>query len=168
MAASRAGLDVAGAVGVRAGALLLGGMLVLPAPRPVVYRAFTDPAVLAKWWRPGGCTISSVEMSAELGARYRMQTESPQGAGSTRGEWLVIDPPRRLAFTVASEPPDRDDVETVVRATFNDLGGVTALRWGHGLFRTEACRAAHREAWTTSLDGLERLLMAGCRSADDQ
>lgn len=154
-------MGILGDASKRSGALLLGGMLVLPAPRTVVYGAFSDSEMLAKWWGPEGFTIESADLNIETRDTYRMELRSPQGTRSeARGEILRVDPPKRLQFSFGWEVPNADDVETVVSLMFNELGGATAVRWGHGRFLTEARRASHRQSWAESLDRLESLVMA--------
>jgi uncharacterized protein YndB with AHSA1/START domain len=74
------------------------------------------------------------------------------------GEFRVVDPPVRLAYTFLWEEPDPDDVETRVSLSFRDLGESTEVAFTQGAFKTEARRALHRDGWTDAFDRLERLL----------
>lgn len=74
------------------------------------------------------------------------------------GEFREVAPPHRLAFTFVWEPPDPDDVETLVKLTFRDLGGRTEVGFRQGAFKTDERRELHRGGWTESFDKLERLL----------
>ena len=74
------------------------------------------------------------------------------------GEFREVDPPERLAFTFNWEPPDPDDVETLVTLSFRDRDGSTAVALEQGAFKTEARRELHRDGWGESFDRLERLL----------
>jgi uncharacterized protein YndB with AHSA1/START domain len=141
------------------GGLTLELRRVLPAPRPAVFAAFTDPAALATWWGPQGFSIPSLEFHARVGHPYRIEMQPPEGAAfHLAGEFRVVDPPARLAFTFAWEPPDPDDVETLVTLVFSDLGGSTEVTLTQGPFTTEVRLALHRAGWTDSFDKLERLL----------
>jgi uncharacterized protein YndB with AHSA1/START domain len=51
------------------------------------------------------------------------------------GEFLEIDPPRRLAYTFRWEEPDPDDQETVVTLSLDALGD--ARRVSQGEFASE-------------------------------
>jgi uncharacterized protein YndB with AHSA1/START domain len=144
---------------VRSEELLLEMERVLPAPRPVVFAAFSDPNELMKWWGPEGFTIPSLKFQARVGESYRIEMQPPEGDPFyLTGEFREVDPPARLACTFVWEPPDPDDVRTLVDLSFRDLGEATEVAFTQGPFKTEARRALHRDGWTDSFDKLERLL----------
>lgn len=131
----------------------------LPGPASAVFAAFTDPEVLARWWGPAGFGVPALEFSARVGDRYSIEMQPPEGEPFfLAGEFREVDPPHRLAFTFMWEPPDTDDVETLVLLSFRDLGGSTEVTQTQGRFRTEARRALHRDGWGQSFDRLEQLL----------
>jgi uncharacterized protein YndB with AHSA1/START domain len=74
------------------------------------------------------------------------------------GEFREVDAPTRLAFTFAWEPPNPDDVETLVDLSFRDLGDSTEVAFSQGKFKTEERHELHRNGWGDSFDKLERLL----------
>lgn len=132
---------------------------VLPAARSTVFRAFTDPDELARWWGPEGFTIPSLDFEPRPGERYRMKMQPPEGdAFYLAGEFREVDPPDRLAFTFAWEDPDPDDLENLVELTFRDLGESTEVALVQRPFKTEARHELHRDGWSDSFDKLERLL----------
>jgi len=134
---------------------------VVAAPPPVVFRAFSHPAELAKWWGPEGFTIPSLDFVPRVGERYRIEMQPPEGdAFYLTGEFREVDPPSRLSFTFAWEDPDPDDVETLVELTFRDLGESTEVALAQGSFKTEPRHELHRSGWTDSFDKLERLIAA--------
>ncbi len=134
---------------------------VLPAPPPSVFTAFTDPNQLRRWWGPEGFTVASLRFQAQVGEDYRIEMQPPDGdAFYLTGEFREVDAPIRLAYTFVWEPPDPDDVETLVALSFADLGVSTGVAFTQGPFKTEARRALHRDGWTESFDKLERLLSA--------
>jgi uncharacterized protein YndB with AHSA1/START domain len=51
----------------------------LNASRPVVFRAFTDPDILARWWGPEGFTNIFQEFSVTPGAFWRFVMRGPDG-----------------------------------------------------------------------------------------
>jgi uncharacterized protein YndB with AHSA1/START domain len=134
---------------------------VLPAASSVVFAAFSDPDDLVKWWGPGGFTIPNLEFEARPGEHYRIEMQPPDGDPFyLTGEFREVDPPFRLAYTFVWEPPDDDDVETLVVLSFGDLGESTEVSLTQGRFKTEARRELHRDGWTESFDKLERLISA--------
>jgi uncharacterized protein YndB with AHSA1/START domain len=146
----------------QSGELVLETQRLLPAARPVVFAAFTQPNELAKWWGPQGFTIPSIEFEPRAGGTYRIQMQPPEGDSFyLTGLFRKVDPPVRLAYTFAWEDPDPDDVENLVDLSFRERGESTEVALTHGPFETEARRALHREGWADSFDKLEDLLVPG-------
>jgi uncharacterized protein YndB with AHSA1/START domain len=132
---------------------------VLAAPPRVVFDAFADPDKLAQWWGPAGFTVPSVDFDPRPGGSYRIEMQPPEGAAfHLVGEFREVDPPARLAFTFVWEPPDPDDVETLVELSFRDLGESTEAVLSQGTFGTEPRRDLHRDGWSDTFDRLEQFL----------
>jgi uncharacterized protein YndB with AHSA1/START domain len=132
---------------------------VLPAARPVVFGAFSDPTQLAKWWGPEGFTTPSLGFQPCVGRRYRIEMQPPEADRFyLAGEFLEFERPAHLAFSFVWEDPDPDDVETVACLSFRDLGEATEVALSQGPFKTQARLALHRDGWTDSLDKLEHIL----------
>jgi uncharacterized protein YndB with AHSA1/START domain len=94
-----------------------------------------------------------------VGASYRIEMQPPEGDSFyLTGEFREVDPPSRLAFTFAWEPPDPEDVTTLADLSFRDVGGSTEVTFNQGPFRTEERRSLHEAGWGDSFDKLERLL----------
>ena len=126
-----------------------------------MFKACTGPAELSRWWGPKGFTAPSVEIDLRVGGRYRIVMQPPQGdAFRLSGEFREVIPPSRLAYTFRWEPPDPDDVETLVVLVLNGLGMRTELEVTHGVFATLPRRALHEAGWTETLDRLQGLLPA--------
>lgn len=131
----------------------------LPFPRPLVYRALTEPGELVKWWGPRGFSAPSVDFDPLVGGSYRIAMQPPEGdLFYLSGEFREVDPPVRLAYTFRWSPPDPDDRETVVSLSLQDRDGGTEVLLIHGGFATEGRRALHEAGWTDSLGRLEQVL----------
>lgn len=131
----------------------------LPAAPSLVFEVFTDPNELARWWGPEGFSTPSLEFEPRVGESYRIEMQPPEGdAFYLTGEFRVVDPPTRLAYTFRWEDPDPDDVETVVDLSFRDFGESTEVVFTQGLFKTEARHELHRDGWTDGFNKLEALL----------
>ncbi len=80
---------------------------VLRAPPERVYRAFLDPAAMAKWLPPDGYTCTVHHLDARVGGTYRMSFED--FATGTRhafgGEYVELVPHQRLRWTDRFEDP---------------------------------------------------------------
>ena len=132
---------------------------VVPAAPAVVFRAFSAPDELAKWWGPKGFTTPALDFNPRVGDRYRIEMQPPEGeAFYLTGEFREVDPQNRLAYTFIWEDPDPDDVEMLAELSFRDLGESTEVVLTQGPFKTEARRELHRNGWTESFEKLEQLV----------
>ena len=132
---------------------------ILHAPCEELFRALTEPTELAKWWGPAGFSTPEIELDLRVGGGYRFGMQPPDGdLFHLAGEFLEIDPPRRLAYTFRWEEPDPDDRETVVRLSLAALGDATRVALWHGEFATQARLALHASGWTDSLVKLRESL----------
>ena len=132
---------------------------VLPAPRPAVWEALTNPRRLSQWWGPAGFEIPEIDFDPRVGAGYRITMQPPDGEPfHLNGEFREVDPPNRLAFTFNWEPPDPDDRETLAELTLTERGEETEVSFSQGPFATEERRAVHEGGWRDSFEKLERLL----------
>ena len=134
---------------------------VLPATPSVVFKACTEPMTLAKWWGPRGFTTPSIEIDLRVGGRYRFAMQPPDGAlFHLLGDFREIDPPSRLAYTFLWEPPDPDDLETLVMLSFRATDASTEVDLTQGVFATEPRRALHEQGWSASFERLREVVSA--------
>ena len=132
---------------------------VLNAQNDRIFRAFTEPSELAKWWGPHGFTTPEIVRDLTVGGSYRFTMQPPDGeAFHLSGQFLEIDRPSRLVYTFRWEEPDPDDRETVVKLAFRAVGEATRVVLWQGDFATEARLALHQSGWTDSFDKLRELI----------
>jgi uncharacterized protein YndB with AHSA1/START domain len=132
---------------------------VLPAAPPEVFRLFADPDELARWWGPAGFTVLSLDFNPVVGSSYRIEMQPPEGdAFYLTGEFREVDPPTRLSFTFVWEPPDPDDVETLVELSFREADDATEVDFRQGTFKTEERRELHRSGWGDSFEKVEAIV----------
>src|SRR5262245_24380349 len=74
---------------------------VLDAPRDIVYRMWTVPVHLKKWWGPHIMVTPVVEVDLRKGGAYRIVMRAPDGTEfPMKGNYTEITENERLAFTV--------------------------------------------------------------------
>ena len=97
---------------------------VFDAPRSLVFKAWTDPEHLMRWWGPHGFTISSCKMDLRAGGAWRICMRGPDGhEDRQQGVFREIVEPERLVFTYAFEnEAGKPGHQTIVTVTFTDLG----------------------------------------------
>lgn len=141
-----------------AGGLVLHLQLVVDAPRERIFSALTEPAELARWWGPEGYTMAEIDLDLRVGSGYRFTMQPPGGDRfHLAGEYLEIEPPRRVVCTFRYEEPDPDDRETVVELSLQEAGDATQVSLSQGEFATQARLELHRSGWRDSLEKLREL-----------
>lgn len=121
------------------------------ASREAVFRAWTDPAEMAKWWGPEGMTTPICEVDARPGGALYTCMRSESGEEHyLRGVFREVTPPERLVFTWVWQEGEMKGLETVVTVEFHDRDGATELVLTHEGFPAEAAREAHNEGWVSS------------------
>ena len=95
------------------------------APREIVFRAMTDPALLSKWWGPRRYRTVVDTMDVRPGGKWRMRNIGADGEHAFRGEFREVTPPERIVWTFEYEPlPGHISVETM---TLTERDGRTLL-----------------------------------------
>jgi uncharacterized protein YndB with AHSA1/START domain len=127
-----------------------------------VWRAWTDPQALKRWWGPGGREpVSLAELDLRVGGRFRIVFGGPEGAAhEVRGVYREVVPPRRLVFTW-TWPRSTPERESLVTLELRPAGGGTELAFLHEQLFDETVRDNHRRGWSESLAKLEAYLREG-------
>jgi uncharacterized protein YndB with AHSA1/START domain len=131
-----------------------------------VWRALTEPALLAAWLLPN-------DFRAQLGARFQLDNHSADGAHMPIDcEVQAIEPARLLRYSWRERDDARSTAETVVTFTLTPMQhGGTLLRLVHSgpaarheeareLFAKPRCLAARMLACATSATWGQRLACA--------
>lgn len=76
------------------------------APRLNVWRAWTDPNRLAKWWGPNGFTITTHSMDFRVGGHWKLTMHGPDRDYPNKIVYLEIQEPERIVYRHAGEAGD--------------------------------------------------------------
>lgn len=152
----------------------------LMAPREAVFRAWTEPAQLARWWGPHGYTSPQCEIDLRPGGRVLLSMCGPDGVDSPMtGEVLEVTAPERFVFTLdtAQHP---DEFHALInryrpadrhRRGFVQHTSITLEALDGGTWMTITCRLEDRidrdavldigapVGWGESLDKLDALVV---------
>jgi uncharacterized protein YndB with AHSA1/START domain len=137
---------------------------IFDAPRETVFRAWTDPKQLAKWWGPKGFTNPVCEFDARPGGAIRIVMRAPNGEDyPMKGTVQEVSPPSRLVFTnIAVDKEGNPIIDGFTTVTFADEGGKTRLTLhtrGTAMVDYAAAYLNGMDAgWTQSIDKLEALI----------
>jgi uncharacterized protein YndB with AHSA1/START domain len=125
---------------------------VFDAPRELVWRAWTDPEHMSRWFGPHGFTtpLATVTMDVRPGGTFEFTMVSDDDGNEipSGGTFLEVVEPERLVWR------DRD-VDLLVTVTFADLGERTEMTC-HVVGRTGG--AAAYDGWSTMFDKLAEVL----------
>ena len=136
----------------------------LDAPRELVWRVWTDPDEVTKWWGPEGFTTprETIESDLRPGGVARMVMVGPDGQEYPNdGQFTVVEPPARLGWREDEvDSPMMQSVETTIE--FVDLGGDrTKVVVTSRMVCADELVAMANAGWNSQFDRLERLLAEG-------
>jgi uncharacterized protein YndB with AHSA1/START domain len=140
---------------------------VLKAPRAVVFKAWTDPKELAKWWGPNGFSCPVCEIDPKPGGAIRINMDAPQMGFPNHwmtGTYHEVVFPERIVFTSKAFEDEHGNakLEAYNTITFEEHDGKTTLTI-HAVVRKATPDMAPALAgmdmgWSQSLDKLEATL----------
>ncbi len=142
------------------------------APRETVWRYFTEPDLMKKWWGPRGYTAPQVRTDLRVGGELVVCMRSPEGRDIwSKGVYKELVPKERIVSTDSFA----DEKSNVVPATyygmnadfplelqismkFEEHEGKTRFTLRHSGFPAAADRDGARTGWGQSFDKLEEVL----------
>jgi uncharacterized protein YndB with AHSA1/START domain len=135
------------------------------AARPLVYRAYTEPALVQRWLLgPAGWSMPVCEMDVRVGGRYRWRWRSNTDASEFgfAGTFREVQPPSRLVHTETYDPGSVGDAhpesEALVTVTFTEDGGFTTVTTLIDFGSKEARDAAVATGMTDGMEESYKLL----------
>ena len=124
------------------------------APRHLVYKAYTTPELVKRWWTAGRGEMTVAEIDLRVGGGWRYAMATPDGVEiAFHGEYQEIVPNERIVSTEVYEAvPDAQALDTL---TLTEVDGRTTLT-----LLVEHERKEHRDAHIESgmEDGLQDAL----------
>jgi uncharacterized protein YndB with AHSA1/START domain len=103
-----------------------------PHPRPIVWRALTDPALIPLWTSTGRGGHPE-DFEPIVGSRFRLIGRPfPGWDGIVRCEVLAVEPPALLRYDWRNKD---GDTPTVVTYLLDEIPGGTRFTWQHAGFR---------------------------------
>jgi uncharacterized protein YndB with AHSA1/START domain len=99
------------------------------APAHLVYRCFTEPELVKRWWSGQKGTVTLAEIDLRVGGTWRYVMEATGGFEvGFHGEYQEIVTDERLVYTEAYEGiPDPDGNSGLITLTFTESDGRTTV-----------------------------------------
>jgi uncharacterized protein YndB with AHSA1/START domain len=141
---------------------------VFDVPRELVFRAWTEPECVKRWWGPEGFTMPYCDIDLRPGGIFLRCMRSPEGQDFwVTGVFREVVAPERLVFTDSFAdaegnvvPPARYGVgpgmplERLVTVTFEEHAGSTKVTVRHAGLPSGADRDLVRYDWASGLESL--------------
>lgn len=141
---------------------------ILDASRELVWKAWTDESMLAKWWGPEGFTTPIAEFDARPGGAINVVMEDSAGyikKGSRypmTGMYKELVEPERIVFESNAIVNDMPILENLVTVTFEEQDGKTKMTLHVVVTKAtpeaEGPLAGMEMGWSQSLDKLAELV----------
>jgi uncharacterized protein YndB with AHSA1/START domain len=145
---------------------------VFDAPRELVWRAWTEPELVKRWWGPEYFTCPFARIDLRVGGKYLFCMRSSDGKDYwSTGVYREIVPPERIVCTDSFADEKGNVVpasyygmvapyplELLLRVSFEARAGKTESTLRHTDFPPGSERDNARDGWSTSLDKLAGLL----------
>ncbi|MER7281627.1 SRPBCC family protein [Dactylosporangium sp. NPDC000244] len=131
------------------------------APKALVWRAYTEPELVKRWWGAGMGEMQSAEIDLRVGGTWRYVQVIPGGAEvAFHGVYREIEAPDRLVNTEVFEGlPDPDAHTGLITVTLAETGGRTLLEmrceYGDQETRDAIIASGMEVGLQRSLDSLE-------------
>lgn len=145
---------------------------IFDAPRELVFKAWTEPERVKRWWGPKGFTAPVCEIDLCPGGAWFSCMRSPNGKEYWgKGVYREVVEPERIVCTDSFADEEGNAVspqaygmgpdwpeEALITATFEELAGKTGFTLRHGPIRPGPERDMCHQGWSESLDKLEDYL----------
>lgn len=145
---------------------------IFDAPRELVWKAWTEPEAMQKWWGPKGFSAPVIKMEAKAGAKYHWLMRGPGPDGKVADFWTTgivkeVVPMDKLVYTDSFSnengdvlpassygmPGDWPD-ELLVTVKFTDEGGKTKMELTHEGLPEGQGKDMTAGGWNESFDKL--------------
>lgn len=136
----------------------------IPAPRSIVWRCWTEPELIKQWFTPRPWTTPVVETDVRTGGATSMIFRGPNGEEfPNRGVYLEVVPEERLVFTdayVTAWVPSGKPYMTAIVEFADEAGGTRysarVRHWSEADRKSHEDRGFH-QGWGKAAEQLEEL-----------
>lgn len=145
---------------------------IFDAPRELVFKVWTSPEHLMKWYAPRGCSVHFDRFEFRQGGSFLSCIRNPTTPDCLcNGVYLEIVPPERIVYTLSFADKDGNTIEpadaakdadwpseTVVTVTFAEHQGKTTLTLHQTVSEAVAKRTGAYPSWIEMLERLAEVI----------
>ncbi|HEY6745110.1 MAG TPA: SRPBCC family protein [Mycobacteriales bacterium] len=133
------------------------------APRQLVWKAYTTPELIKRWWAGGNGTVTEAEVDLRVGGRWRyVMVTGEDFEVAFHGEFREVAEPDRLVNTEVYE--GAPDGLGVITTTLTESGGRTMLsqlcEYGDPKVRDAVIESGMEGGMQASMDELEKVAVS--------
>jgi uncharacterized protein YndB with AHSA1/START domain len=131
------------------------------APPARVYKAWSDPAELQRWFGPEDVRTIKIDADVRVGGKYRWDLLKQDGEEwACLGEYRELVPGKKIVFTWKWEDDESwENHNSIVTVEFSARDGGTEVKLTHEQLPSEESRDRHNQGWNSVLDRLEKFLL---------
>ena len=130
---------------------------VFDAPRELVWKAWTDPEHVARWWGPHGMTTRVDELDLRPGGSWRYVMLAPDGSEyPQKGVFREIVPPETIVTSAEFAVGADETHKVVLTYRFEELGDKTKMTMHSGMYlpMSKEEQLGVVEGWNSNFDSL--------------
>ena len=136
----------------------------IAAPRELLWKAYTTPEYIERWWGPRKYQTVVVELDLRVGGRWRYLNRAEGKEHPFTGVFQEIVKPERLVTTFIYDVEGARDFPGLDIAIFEDLGGgrtnlITKSKFPSLEALQQAVNSGMESGWVETLDRLEELVV---------
>ena len=131
------------------------------APVAVVWKFWTEPELLARWFGPHGITIdpATVTIEASEGGAWNLQMSDENGVYPVESTLVKVIEHEYLEGVMSARTAAGEIEKVVLRVQFHDHGDKTRITLHQGPFTPEL-RDMTRDGWNESFEKIDALVAA--------
>lgn len=131
----------------------------VPAAREKLYKAFTEPSELSKWWLPEGAKDVKFAAKVKEDGDLTLSYQTPGGEAVTQtGTYRSVSKNEMLVFSLKPDSLRKAEPETLITVEFRKAESGTALAITHEGLPDAATQERYRKDWIGKLERLTRLV----------
>jgi uncharacterized protein YndB with AHSA1/START domain len=134
------------------------------APKELVFKMWTDPELVEKWWGPRGFTNPVCQLDVREGGNIRILMQGPDGTQYPMGGFFnkLIEPDRIVFTSIKEDQNGNAELEVLNTVTFSEENGKTTMTLKALVVKStiEACDSVSgmNVGWNQSIDRFADLL----------
>ncbi len=129
---------------------------IFDAPCELVWKAWTTPELISKWFAPG-IVMEVLELDARPGGHFRFADPNDKTSGEYTGTYITVKPLEELSFSVMDFSSDSKGIEAGFKIVFESLGEQTKITLT-SIPPENSCDKTTFDAWTGCFDRLAEVI----------